>query len=73
MNVSTAGGTHNSAAPQCGRQAVQLLAFVLGRQTRHMWGPRAGALGENYMTKPGLKIKKLTRLVLGCIKANFCK
>ena len=33
----------------------------------------AGALGENQMTKAGLKLKKLNRLVLGCIEAKFCK
>ena len=30
---------------------------------------RAGALGENLMTKAGLKIKKLNRLVLGALCA----
>ena len=33
----------------------------------------AGELGENEMTKGGLKLKKLNRLVLGCIEAKFCK
>ena len=75
-----------SAATKIFKRSV-LLAAVLAVPLPHERGrhrhrglarhdsstPLAGELSENEMTEAGLKLKKLNRLVLGCIEAKVCK